>query len=287
MTEASLNIPRTIFGAQGPAVTRVGLGGEGVLRTHGREKAATEVIRTALDAGITYCDCARVYADSEKYYGAVYGSEPKRRDGVFQASKSASRDRDGALRDLEETLSRMNTDRLDLWQIHDVRTADDLRAIGGKGGALEAFVSAREEDMVKHIGVTGHHDPSVLTQAVRKWPVDSVLLPVNPVEAALGGFLDQTLPAARERGMAIIGMKILGASHYVLLKYGVTAEMLVRYALSHPITVAIVGCSAPEEVAELVRAGQATAPLSEAEQEKLEGLFRPYAQKMAFYRGVV
>jgi aryl-alcohol dehydrogenase-like predicted oxidoreductase len=287
MTETSPAIPTTMFGGQGPKVTRVGLGGEGVLRTHGRTDAATEVIRAALDAGITYCDCARVYADSEKYYGAVYGSEPEKRDAVFQASKSAARDRDGALRDLEETLSRMNTGRLDLWQIHDVRTEDDLRAIGGKGGALEAFVSAREDGRVKHIGVTGHHDPSILTRAVKEWPVDSVLLPVNPVEAIIGGFLDQTLPAARERGIAAIGMKILGASHYVLLKYGVTAELLVRYALSYPITVAIVGCSSPEEVAELVRAGRAAAALSEAERKKLEGLFAPYAKKLAFYRGVV
>jgi aryl-alcohol dehydrogenase-like predicted oxidoreductase len=287
MTETSPHIPHANFGAQGPRVTRVGLGGEGVLRTRGREAAATEVIRTALDAGVTYCDCARVYADSEKYYGAVYGAAPERRDAVFQASKSASRDRDGAMRDLEETLSRLNTDRLDLWQIHDVRTEDDLQAIGGKGGALEAFLSAREEGAVKHIGVTGHHDPSILTRAVREWPVDSVMLPVNPVEAALGGFLDETLPAARTRGIAAVGMKILGASHYVLLKYGVTAELLVRYALSHPITVAIVGCSSPEEVEELVHAGRASRPLEEREREKVEGLFAPYAQKLAFYRGVV
>ncbi|MFP4586217.1 MAG: aldo/keto reductase, partial [Desulfococcaceae bacterium] len=179
------------------------------------------------------------------------------------------------------------TDRLDLWQIHDVRTEDDLQAIGGKGGALEAFESAREDGRAKRIGVTGHHDPSILTRAVREWPVDSVMLPVNPVETALGGFLDETLPAARERGIAVIAMKILGASHYVLLKYGVTAELLVRYALSHPITVAIVGCSSPEEVGELARAGQATSPLEEAERKKLEGLFQPYAERLAFYRGVI
>lgn len=287
MTEPNTSIPAAIFGANGPEVTRVGLGGEGVLRTHGRTEAATEVIRAALDAGIAYCDCARAYADSEKYYGAVYAAEPERRENVFQASKSAARDRDGALRDLEETLARMRTDRLDLWQIHDVRTEDDLRAISGKGGALEAFVSAREAGTVKHIGVTGHHDPSILTRAVEEWPVDSVLLPVNPVEAVIGGFLDQTLLAARERGIAVIGMKILGAGHYVLPRYEVTAELLIRFAFSFPVDVAIVGCASTAEVEELVRAGRASAPLPEDERNRLLALFRPYARKMAFYRGVV
>ena len=270
-----------------PEVTRIGLGGEGVLRTQNRDEAAVEVIHEALSQGIAYFDSARVYADSELYYGAVWGRRPEIRNGIFQASKSASRDKEGALRDLEQTLQRLKTDHLNLWQIHDVRTEADLKAIGGPGGALSGFLEAKASGRVKHIGVTGHHDPRILTRAVTEWPVDSVMLPVNPAEGVLGGFLTDTLPAARRKGMAVIAMKILGASHYVMDDHGITAELLIRYALSHDITVAIVGCSSSAEVQTLANTGRDREPLSDAEKDRLESLFKPHARRLAFYRGVI
>lgn len=281
------DIPKRPFGSTGPEVTRVGLGGEGVLRTQRRDEAAAEVIQEALARGVGYCDSARVYADSELYYGSIWGERPELRDGVFQASKSASRDKDGALKDLEGSLQRLKTDRLDLWQIHDVRTEADLKAISGPGGALSAFLEAKESGRVKHIGVTGHHDPRILTRAVKEWPVDSVMLPVNPVEGVVGGFLTDTLPAARQKGMAVIAMKVLGASHYVMDQHGITAELLIRYALSHDITVAIVGCSAPAEVQTLASTGRDSEPMSAEEKDRLESLFKPHARRLAFYRGVI
>jgi len=277
-------IPTVPFGAGGPAVTRVGLGGEGVLRTTGRDGEARQVIRAALDQGIAYFDSARAYADSERYYGGVWTPDPALRARVFQASKSAARDRDSALWELDRTLARMGTEALDLWQIHDVRTDRDLRAIEGPGGALEAFTLAREAGRVRRIGVTGHHDPAVLSRAVRAWPVDAVMMPVNPAEASLGGFLDDTLPLALGKGLAVIGMKILGASHYVRPDLGITAERLVRFALGQGVTVAIVGCSTPAEVEELARAGRFPRPLPREEQDALREAFRPGARALAFYR---
>jgi len=275
------------FGNTGKQVSLVGLGGEGVLRTYDRPAEAEAVIREAIRQGITYFDSARVYSDSEVYYGQVWGKEPELRAKVFQTSKSAARDRAGARADLEGSLSRLKTTYLDLWQIHDVRTEDDLRAISRPGGALEAFVAAKKEGLVRHIGVTGHYDPQILTRAVREWPVESVLLPVNPVEGALGGFLTMTLPAAREKGLAVIGMKLLGGAgaHYVLPKLEVTPERLVRFALAQEISLPIVGCSSPAEVKALVAAaGQG--PLPGPERAQLVDHFRPYAGRMAFYRGV-
>ncbi len=280
-------IGHRIFGRSGRNVTMVGLGGEGVLRTFGEEERAEQVIREAISQGIGYFDSARVYAGSESYYGLVWPRERETRSAVFQTSKSASRDKQGALADLETTFKTMGVDHLDLWQIHDVRTEQDLREIGGPGGALEAFLEAKESGKVKHIGVTGHHDPDILTKAVSQWPVDSVLLPVNPVEGVLGGFLDQTLPMAREKGIAVIGMKILGASNYVFPQHGVTAETLLRYALSQDITVAIVGCSTPDHVRTLADAGRDFEPMDREEQEALLDLFRTYALRMAFYRGKI
>jgi aryl-alcohol dehydrogenase-like predicted oxidoreductase len=180
----------------------------------------------------------------------------------------------------------MGISHLDLWQIHDVRTEEDLRFIGGPKGALEAFVEAKKVGKTRFIGVTGHHAPDILSQAVRDWPVDSVMMPVNPVEGAIGGFLDDTLPLAKEKGIAVIGMKVLGASQYILPELGIAPEMLIRYALSQDITVAIVGCATPQEVRALTKAGREFKPFSEEEQERVVNRFRPYAKGLAYYRGV-
>lgn len=281
------NIKKALFAQTERFVTRVGLGGEGVLRTHGQTENARNVIREALDAGITYFDSARVYADSELYYGSIWGRHPEKREGIFQASKSASRDRIGALRDLEETLDRTQTEVLDLWQIHDVRTEQDFEMIGGPGGALEAFLEAKSSGKVRQIGVTGHHDPAILTRAVSQWPVDSVMMPVNPVEQYIGGFLTSTLPAAREKGMAIIAMKVLGASQYIFPDWGISAALLIRFALAKGVTVAIVGCSSPGEARILADTARQDPVLTPDEQNRIEKVFKPYAKRLAFYRGVL
>jgi aryl-alcohol dehydrogenase-like predicted oxidoreductase len=236
---------------------------------------------------ITYFDSARVYSDSEVYYGAVWRRIPETRSRVFQASKSAGRSKAEARADLESTLQRLQTSHLDLWQIHDVRTEEDLHIIAGPGGALEAFVEAKAAGKARFIGVTGHHDPHILTTAVKEWPIDAVMMPVNPVEELLGGFLTSTLPAAKAKGVAIIGMKILGASHYIQPRLDITPEVLIRYALAHEITVAIVGCSTAEEVRTLAGTGRDLTPLSEREKRQLLRTFEPYAGRLAYYRGVI
>jgi aryl-alcohol dehydrogenase-like predicted oxidoreductase len=276
-----------LFGKTRQAVTRVGLGGEGVLRTYGRHTEAKAVIREAVDQGITYFDSAKAYAGSEDYYGEVWRDRPDLRREIFQASKSASRSRADAETDLQETFRRMGIDGLDLWQIHDVRTFSDLRDIEAPDGALGAFVEAKETGLVGFLGVTGHHDPDVLTHAVENWPIDAVMMPVNPVEAGLGGFLDSTLPAARDLGISIVGMKVLGGSNYIDPEAGVTPDLLIRYALSREITVAIVGCSTPAEVQALADAGRNPESLTDEEQQDLVEVFRPYARELAFYRGTL
>lgn len=272
------------FGKTGVRVTCVGLGGEGVLRTTGRADEARSVIQSAISSGITYYDCARVYSDSELYYGSIWREDRNTRAGIFQASKSAGRDKKSAKKDLDETLGRLNLEYIDLWQIHDVRTETDMMQIEDPGGALEAFEEAKKEGKVRFIGVTGHHDPDILTKAVNRWPVDSVMMPVNPVEAILGGFLTQTLPAATSKGIAVIGMKILGAGHYVAPHLGATPERLIRFALDQGISVAIVGCSSSEEAAALAAAGAEKKPFTESERSQLMGVFTPDARKLAFYR---
>ncbi|WP_092120407.1 aldo/keto reductase [Desulfonatronum thiosulfatophilum] len=278
-------IPKIMFGSADRSVTRIGLGGEGVLRTHGRTDEARVVIRTALEMGIEYFDTAPAYSGSEEYLGSVWKEKPERRDSIFHTSKSAQRTYDGAMRDLRSTLSRLGTDYLDLWQIHDVRDQNDIAQIQSENGALRAFLEAREAGTVRHIGVTGHHDPEVLTRCVNEWPLNSVLLPVNPVEGILGGFLTDTLPAAKKRGMAVVGMKVLGGGHYLFTENGLTPERYLRYALSQPVDVVILGCSSPAEVELLVHVAKDFQPMSADEQKELLDLFRPHAERLAYYRG--
>ncbi|MEM5788989.1 MAG: aldo/keto reductase, partial [Syntrophobacteraceae bacterium] len=216
---------------------------------------------------------------------SVWSGNPEARARIFQASKSAMRSKSEALADLDRTLANMGIDNLDLWQIHDVRTEEDLDMISRPGGALEAFLEAKARGKTRFMGVTGHHDPRILEKAIREWPVDSVMMPVNPVEAALGGFMDSALPAALEKGIAVIAMKVLGASYYISPEGGITPELLTRFALSQPITVAIIGCSTSAHVQSLAAAGRITTPLTPEEQRELVEVFRPHARKLAFYRG--
>jgi len=259
---------------------RVGLGGEGVLRTFGRDAEATAVIREAIARGITYYDCARAYDGSEQYHGAVWGEDPSAREKIFLCSKSASRDAAGARRDLEHTLKNMRVQRLDLWQIHDVRSERDLHSITKPGGALEAFLEAKREGRVGHLGVTGHHDPEILLRAVRELPVETVLLPVNVVEGVVGGFLDRVLPEAHARGISVIGMKVMGGGMFT--RAGLEPELLLRWALRSPADVLIVGCASPSEVARNVAT---TTPLGDDEARELEARVSAQARQLAYYRG--
>jgi predicted aldo/keto reductase-like oxidoreductase len=241
----------------------------------------------ALAQGINYFDSARAYAGSEGYLGKFWSEHLNLRPNIFQTSKSASRDKEGATRDLIQTITTMSLDRLDLWQMHDIRTWEDVKSIEGPGGALESFLEARDTGIVRFIGVTGHHDPLVLEHCVTEWPVDAVLLPVNPLEALLGGFVDSVLSSAQNCGRAVIGMKLLGGSHFISREAGITPELLIRYALSYDITAAIVGCSTPQEVQTLARVGSDFKPMNSEEQQTLEEIFRPHARRLAFYRGVL
>jgi aryl-alcohol dehydrogenase-like predicted oxidoreductase len=258
-----------------------------VLRTYRREAEARAVIEQAAAQGITYFDSAQAYAGSQGYYGNFWRSHRELRSGIFKTSKSAARDYQGAKADLAESLNIMGLDRLDLWQIHDLRTFQDIEEIEGPDGALRAFVEAKDAGLVRFLGVTGHHSPKILEYALKNWPVDAVLMPVNPAEAVLGGFLDRVMAAARDRGLAVIAMKVLGGSHYISPQDGVTAQLLLRFALSREITTAIVGCASVREVEALAKVGKDFQPLAAEEDKKLLELFRPHARRLAYYRGAI
>ncbi|HXI10837.1 MAG TPA: aldo/keto reductase [Thermodesulfobacteriota bacterium] len=272
----STEIPKRRLGKTGLDVSILGLGGEGVLRTFGNEKAADELINTAIDAGVNYLESARAYAGSEQYYGAALKG---RRDKVYLASKSHARDRAGALAHLHETLANMKTDYLDLWQIHDVRTDSDIEEIFGPGGAIEAFREAKESGKTRFVGVTGHHDPAVIKRCLEIFEFDTVLIPVNPAEPEYKCFLEEVVPVAGAGDVGVVGMKV-----FLRGRLNAPKKLLFSYALSQPISTAVIGCDTVEQLKENIESAISYTPLKYKEVQRLHQIVAPYARDLMYYK---
>ncbi|MDB5217552.1 MAG: hypothetical protein JWO86_5479, partial [Myxococcaceae bacterium] len=161
--------PTRTLGRTGFAVEGVSLGGEGILRTHGREREAVVMIHEALASGVRYCDTAPAYDDSQEYYGAAFRSMQGARDRVFLASKTHERRKIPALALLEGSLRALGTDHVDLWQMHDLRSKADVDAIFAPNGAIEAAEAAKKAGKIRFVGLTGHHDPAILVSAMERY----------------------------------------------------------------------------------------------------------------------
>lgn len=271
------------LGKTGQQVLPFSLGGEGVLRTVGRSKEAVAVILEALRLGVRYCDTAPAYSQSQDYYGEAFREAgPGARDKVLLASKTHDRSRDGSLRLLQDSLRRLGTDRLDVWQLHDLRTRDDLERIFKKGGALEAVEEAKRQKLIRFAGITGHHDPAILVEAMGRYPFDTVLCAINPSDPRRLPFLTTVVAEARKRGMAVIAMKVLGAGEIVRAKSAKPDELL-RYAVTHADT-AIIGCSSPAEVRENMAAAERFTPMTTEELRAIETRLAPAAHHFDSYK---
>src|SRR5919197_605750 len=274
MKVTTLPRERLVIRRSWTAITLFGLGGEGVLRTYDRAAEAVRVIHRALEHGVNYCDTAPAYAGSLDYYGAALG---ERRAEIFLASKTHDRTRDGSLRLLEQSLQRLRTTHLDLWQLHDLRTRSDLERIFGRGGALEALVQARAEGLVRFLGLTGYHDPTILQEAMRRFPFDTALLALNAADIHRLAFIPTALAAATQRGMGVIGMKIY-AQGALLGQDKLTAEDAMRYVLSLPgVSTVVVGCRTPAEVDANVRIARQFAAFDPQHLRRLEKRTQRYA----------
>ena len=271
------------LGKTGARVLAVSLGGEGILRTTGRAREAVPVILEALRLGVRYCDTAPAYEQSQDYYGAAFREAGAgARQGVFLASKVHLRRRDEALRLLDDSLSRLGTTYLDLWQLHDLRDQEDLDLIFAKGGAIEAALRARTEGRVRFIGLTGHHDPEILLEAMRRHSFDSVLCALNPADPRKRPFASTVVAEARRQGMGVVGMKVLAAGRLVIDRAATPVE-LIRYAASQVDTV-IIGCSSVEEVRANLAAAQRFQAMPPAEIVALERRIAPRASRYDYFK---
>lgn len=275
-------IPTRPLGHTGHQATILGLGGEGVLRTSGFEPEAQAVIAAALESGIEYFETARAYSGSEAYLGRGLKGH---RDKIFLTSKSHGRSAKEALAHLSVTLRNLDTDHLDLWQVHDVRSMAEVEALGVPGGAYESFRQAKEKGWTRFIGVTGHHDPAVLKQALDLYEFDTVLLPINPAEPHHASFL----PLAREaldRGLGVIGMKVLCRGKLPAMAEDPDALVgeLLAYAWSQAVSLVVVGADKAEQMRLLAAAARDFVPMTPEEQRALEEAVAPFARQLMYYK---
>ena len=305
-TVANAAMPTRNLGKTGRRIGIFSLGGQAALERANNAALAVPIIERALDLGVNYLDTSSIYGGperwSEKYIGQVM---KKRRAEAFLASKTKERTRDASLRMLEKSLELLQTDHLDLWQLHDLGTPGDLAEVFAKGGAMEALIEARDQKMVRHLGLTGHHRPDCLIEGINRFPFDCILLAVNAADKHHYSFSEQLLPLAVEKQMGIIGMKLTGRSRLLSswtppslerqkrMWEGVveaktpgtlTMREAMYYGLSLPVSTAIIGVDSLAQLEENVQLAQAFTPLSEAQMAALAKRAEPVAQQALFFR---
>jgi aryl-alcohol dehydrogenase-like predicted oxidoreductase len=260
---AAAPMPMATLGKSGMRVSRYTLGGYH-MRARG-EANAIEMIHLAMDLGVNFFDSAWHYNDgaSDEAYGKAL--TPAMREKVLLMSKAHFRERDRAMGQLEDTLRRMRTDHLDLWQCHEVSTQQEVDKILGPAGALEAFVKAKQQGKARHIGFTGHHDPAVhqrLLDAYDGW--ETVQHPVNLVDPHYLSFINSVLPNIRKKGLGMLAMKTNAMGP--ITKNGIaTIQECLRFAWSQEVDTVVSGAETPRELEENVLVLKTLQPMSKDE----------------------
>ena len=268
-------IPRRALGRTGETVSALGMGGYHLGQV-GSEREAISLVHGAIDAGITFMDNAWEYHDgvSERRMGKALAKGW--RDRVFLMSKVCTHGRDArtAMRQLEESLRRLKTDHLDLWQVHEVAYAGDPDRHFMKGGVMEALERAKSKGLVRFVGFTGHKDPALhLEMLSHGYPFDTCQMPLNCFDATFRSFEQQVLPELARQGIAAIGMKSLGGEGTAVKKGVVTAREALRYAMSLPVAVTVTGIDSAKVLRQNVGVARDFTPMSKAELQRTRNRF--------------
>src|SRR5271154_6542302 len=263
-------IPRRALGKTSEQVSIIGLGGYHLGTVQSRE-LAVRLVQEAIDSGITFLDNAWEYNDhrSEEWMGLGLQG---RRDKAFLMSKVCThgRDKKVAMQQLEESLKRLSTDHLDLWQIHEVIYENDPDLHFAKGGVVEALDEAKKQGKVRFVGFTGHKSPAIhLKMLAHNYPFDTVQMPLNCFDATYRSFEQQVLPELQRQGIAALGMKSLGGDGQPI-QYGVVrAEEALRYAMSLPVATTICGIDSLDVLYQNVGIARGFKPMSPEEMQAL------------------
>jgi len=299
-------MPTRNLGKTGYKVGIFSLGGQAALEKPDNFDIAIPIIERALDLGVNYVDTSSIYGGpdrwSEQYVGRVM--KTRRRD-AFLATKTKERTRDGSLRMIEKSLTLLNTDLVDLWQLHDVGLPEDVNAIFGKDGAMQALLEMQQQKVVRFLGVTGHYRPEALMDAVNRHPFDTILMALNAADTHIHSFTDQLLPLVVEKQMGIIGMKVPARGRLLstwtpppleqqqhswegsatATRPGVLSmREAMRFTLSHPVSTVIIGCDNIAQLEENVQIARDFTPLSQSQMAALDNLAAPVAKQSLFFR---
>jgi aryl-alcohol dehydrogenase-like predicted oxidoreductase len=264
----SADIPRRKFGRHDESVSALALGGYH-LGSVKSEREAIRIVHAAIDGGITFMDNAWDYHDgrSETRMGRALKG---RRDRVFLMTKVCTHGRDArvAMRQLEDSLRRLQTDYLDLWQVHECVYYNDPERHFARGGAIEALERAKRQGKVRYVGFTGHKDPDILLKMLSyRFAFDSCQLPLNGFDATFRSFERRVLPQLRRQGIAAIGMKSLGGDGDAVKKKAVDVTAALRYAMSLPVATTVSGIDSMRVLRQNLKIAQGFRPMSRAQME--------------------
>jgi hypothetical protein len=300
-------MPTRNLGKTGYKVGIFSLGGQAALEHANNFDAAVPIIERALDLGVNYIDTSSIYGGperwSEQYVGKVMAH---RRNEAFLATKTKERTRDDSMRMIEKSLQLLQTDHVDLWQLHDIGTMYDIDQVFAKGGAMEALIEMKEQKVVRNLGLTGHYRPDALMAGINRYPFDTILMAMNAADPHHYSFNQELLPLAVERQMGIIGMKIPGRGRILsswtppsieaqkhswegmtiqTTKPGtLTMREAMYYTLSRPVSTVIIGCDTIPQLEENVHLAREFTPLSDAQTTELVAKAEPAAKPSLFFR---
>lgn len=297
-TGSTLQIPQRVFGKTGAKVGIYSLGAQATVEQVGMKEEAIAIVNKCIDMGINYIDTSAWYGQdgissegdhlrgtSERHVGEVMKT---RRSEVFLATKTHDRSYDGAKRHLESSLKNLQTDVIDLWQIHNIKGGgdEDIDYIFSDDGCLKALREAQEEGVVKFLGISGHADPAPMKELVERYPFDAVLMALNAADKHHNSYIEKLIPTAVEKEMGIIGMKIPARDR--IFSHGgiITMKEAMSYTMSLPISTIIVGLDNMAELEENIRIAQEFEPLTADEMLAIEDKVKPHHEHLMFYKGL-
>ncbi len=277
-------IPYRTLGHTGEKVSCIGMGGYHLGKSEVTEAAAIKLVHAGVDRGINFLDNSWDYnkGESEKRVGKAV-KDGNLRSRVFMMTKNDGRTKDEFVKQLDESLKRLQTDHVDLIQFHEIIRFEDPDRIFAQGGAIEAALDAKKAGKVRYIGFTGHKDPNIHLYMLKvadkhKFQFDTVQMPVNVMDYHFRSFTNDVLPELTRRNIGVLGMKSIGDS--VILKSGaVTALECLQFSLSRPVSVQITGIDKPELLDQAIKAAQTYSKVTEQQMTAILNRTKPHAEE--------
>jgi len=294
---SATGLPMRVLGRTNVRVSIVGLGGWHIAASKD-ENEAIRIMHAAMDEGVNFFDNSWDYhgGRSEEWMGKALAMD-NRRHKVFLMTKNCERDYEGSMKNLEDSLRRLRTDYIDLWQFHEIVYDNDPDWVFEKGG-IRAAIEARRQGKVRFIGFTGHKDPRIHLKMLAKphdW--DAAQMPINVMDAWYRSFQREVVPVCLKKRVGVIGMKGLGGSHpqgILVARAGLSVAECLRYAWSQPVATQVVGITSMEQLREVIALARNFQPMTRAEQQSLlervrevagDGRFELFKSTQAFDGG--